>query len=108
MDIVETLGKARLKGMALPDLAAGQLPATEADGYAVQARLAAWFQSNGQGGVAGYKIGATTAAMQDYLGVSGPSYGRIMEKNAPPSPASMPGTRSRGGRRAPACRWRRG
>ena len=90
-DIVETLGKARLAGMPLPDLAAGQLPATEADGYAVQSRLAAWFQSNGQGGIAGYKIGATTAAMQDYLGVSGPSYGRIMEKNAPPSPASMPG-----------------
>ena len=90
-DIVETLGAARLKGMVLPDLADGQRPATEADGYAVQSRLATWFQSKGQGGVAGYKIGATTTAMQEYLGVSGPSYGRIMEKNAHPSPATMPG-----------------
>ena len=92
-DIVETLGTARLAGMPLPDLADDQRPATEADGYAVQSRLASWFQSNGQGDVAGYKIGATTAAMQDYLGVSGPAYGRIMEKNARPSPASMPGNR---------------
>lgn len=92
-DIVETLGTARLAGRPLPDLADGQRPATEADGYAVQSRLAAWFQSNGQGAVAGYKIGATTAAMQEYLGVSGPSYGRVMESNAHPSPASMPGNR---------------
>ncbi|MEL0022424.1 MAG: fumarylacetoacetate hydrolase family protein, partial [Rickettsiales bacterium] len=42
------------------------------------AALHDYLRENGQGELAGWKIGATTATMQDYLGVTEPAYGRIM------------------------------
>lgn len=79
--LIETLGRSRLGHCPLPD-PARLLPAGSVeDGYDAQARLADWFGAHGQGRVAGYKVGATTPAMQTLLGVSGPVYGHIMSEN---------------------------
>lgn len=80
-EFVGHIGAARLAGRALAPLGRIACPAGEDEGYRVQEALAGWFTGHGQGVVAGYKIGATTTVMQEHLGVSSPSYGRIMAKN---------------------------
>jgi len=87
---IESLGMARLAGKLLPDLSGADRPLGEAQGYVAQAALAAWFQNNGQGEIAGYKVGATTEAMQNYLGVKTPAYGHIMSKNVFSAGARFP------------------
>jgi len=75
-----SLGRARVgnTGVSLP----GELiPANEKDAYAVQAALHAWQQSEGHGAISGYKIGCTTALMQEIVGVPNPTYGGILETN---------------------------
>jgi 2-keto-4-pentenoate hydratase len=61
-------------------------PATPEAGYAVQHEVAA-----GQGAVppAGFKIGATTKQMQDYLGLSGPAAGFVPKASLHPSGAEF-------------------
>jgi len=87
--MIEALGRARLTANALPEFAADERPNGEAEGYAMQAKLADWFRGKGLGDVAGYKVGATTAAMQSYLGVEMPAYGRIMQANVHSSGARI-------------------
>lgn len=87
--MIEALGRARLSAKPLPELAADERPKDEADGYEAQARLADWFHGQGQGGIAGYKVGATTTAMQSYLGVDMPAYGRLMGANVHASGARI-------------------
>jgi len=55
-------------------------PADEEQAYAVQAALHRWHQENGQGALAGYKIGCTTPVMQDILKISNPAFGGVLEK----------------------------
>jgi 2-keto-4-pentenoate hydratase len=78
---IEALGRARLSAKSIPEFSANERPKDEAEGYEVQAGLAEWFRGEGLGNVAGYKVGATTPAMQQYLGVDAPAYGRIMKAN---------------------------
>jgi len=91
--MIEALGRARLAAKSIPEFAAGERPKGEAEGYEVQAGLAEWFRGEGLGKVAGYKVGATTAAMQHYLGVEMPAYGRIMEANVYASGARIDASR---------------
>lgn len=91
--MIEALGRARLSAKPIPEFAAAERPKGEAEGYDVQAGLAEWFRREGLGKVAGYKVGATTAAMQSYLGVDMPAYGRIMEASIFPSGASIEASR---------------
>ncbi|MGB0629456.1 MAG: 2-keto-4-pentenoate hydratase [Alphaproteobacteria bacterium] len=72
------LGEVRIDSHAVPPIPEEDLPHTTEDGYAVQKALHDYLRKNGQGDLAGWKIGATTATMQDYLGVTEPAYGRIM------------------------------
>jgi len=78
---VEALGEARLAGTPLPDLSETNRPLGETQGYDAQTALAEWFEKNGQGEIAGYKVGATTKGMQNYLGVKTLAYGHIMSNN---------------------------
>ncbi len=48
-----------------------------ADAYDVQARLHALLRQRGYGSPCGYKIGCTTAVMQDYLGIDQPCAGAM-------------------------------
>lgn len=89
----EALGRARLNARRIPDFSANDRPKSEDEGYALQLALADWFSAQGLGPVSGYKIGATTPAMRDYLGVQGPAYGHIMAANVFPSQARIPATR---------------
>lgn len=70
--------------IALPPL--GQGPASRADAYGVQDRMAALIG----GRVAGWKVGATVRAVQLFEGHDGPLPGRIFEDRCFESPASMP------------------
>lgn len=82
-------GAARLKAAALPDMADTDRPGSIADGYAVQAALHDYFRTQTGSTLAGWKIGATTASMQAYLGVDGPAFGRVMASNVYGNGASI-------------------
>jgi 2-keto-4-pentenoate hydratase len=75
----EIIASARLDRAPLKPLSGDAAPRTEADGYriqhAVHGLLAADF-----GARAGYKIGCTSAVMQQYLGIPHPCGGGVFEK----------------------------
>lgn len=79
--IAALIGTARLSASPVPDLPETDSPAHIEDGYAMQAALHRYFQEETGSSLAGWKIGATTTSMQDYLGVDGPAYGRVMANN---------------------------
>jgi 2-keto-4-pentenoate hydratase len=60
----------------LPDL-------TVSDGYAVQ-RTATSHRAADEGPVVGYKVGFTSAAIRDELGVDEPAYGRLLAETVRP------------------------
>jgi 2-keto-4-pentenoate hydratase len=86
---VETLGRARLADEAVPKLPDKWTPEGPDEGYQVQAALCAWFLSQGQGELSGYKVGATTKVMQDILAVREPAFGRIFSTNILASGVSL-------------------
>ncbi|MEE2996375.1 MAG: fumarylacetoacetate hydrolase family protein [Pseudomonadota bacterium] len=77
----QLLGEARIGAKHVPPIPDEDLPKTSKDGYAVQKALNNFLRKNFQGEFIGWKIGATTVAMQRYLGVTEPAYGRIMSGN---------------------------
>lgn len=79
--IAHLLGEARLAAQPVPDISPADAPQTIVDGYAVQAALNRYFRERTNGTLVGWKIGATTTDMQQYLGVDGPAYGRILSGN---------------------------
>lgn len=83
------LGEARLATAPTPDLIDRLCPQGQAEGYALQAALADWLTANGQATLAGYKVGATTADMQRYLGTPGPAFGHVRAANVHTSPAVL-------------------
>lgn len=73
------LAQARERGEAIGPLPAGLQPASEANGYAVQAALHA-LQAAEAGRVhAGWKLGCTTPVMQALVGVPGATYGGMAQ-----------------------------
>lgn len=74
------LGQARLAHTAV-SLPAELIPANEDQAYAVQANLHDWQAAEGQGRVGGYKIGCTTAVMQEIVGVPDPVFGGVLDSN---------------------------
>jgi 2-keto-4-pentenoate hydratase len=83
------IGAARLTASPVPGLEGIARPNSIADGYAAQAALHRYFRDETGSVLAGWKIGATTTSMQDYLGVDGPAYGRIMANNVHPNGAVL-------------------
>jgi 2-keto-4-pentenoate hydratase len=82
----ETLNAARRDGRILDALPEDVRPATLAEGYAIQDRVrATWGDA-----VAGWKTGATAAAVQAKFGTDQPFAGPFYAKTVLPSPATTP------------------
>jgi 2-keto-4-pentenoate hydratase len=71
----------RLSGSVLGRLPETVRPGDELAGYAVQQCAHALLERGGFGRLAGWKIGCTTATMQQYLGVPGPCAGGMFQAN---------------------------
>jgi 2-keto-4-pentenoate hydratase len=80
------LAQAWRSGGTIPLPADGQGPATRADAYAIQDRMAELIG----GRVAGWKVGATVRAVQVFEGHDGPLPGRIFADRCFDSPAQVP------------------
>jgi 2-keto-4-pentenoate hydratase len=81
------LHEARLARRPAGPLPADIAPRTEAEGIAVQLALAHRLGAMPPGG---FKIGATTRKMQEYLGLSGPVAGFMAAASLHASPATLP------------------
>ncbi len=84
--LARDLAQAWRVGGTIPLPAAGQGPATRAEAYAIQDRMAELIG----GPVAGWKVGATVAAVQLFEGHDGPLPGRIFADRCHDSPARIP------------------
>lgn len=80
---VELLIAARRDRRALPGLPDGCRPGTTDEGFAIQDALV----RTAGGGVAGWKVGATSAQAQQMLKVDGPFYGPVFSQLIMRSPA---------------------
>lgn len=74
---VERLAISRLGGGPTERLPDDLMPGTEAEGYALQAKLNAYLTRSGFGPVVGHKIGCTTKVMQDYMKIDHPCAGEV-------------------------------
>jgi 2-keto-4-pentenoate hydratase len=84
--LARSLAEAWQSGGTVPLPAAGQGPATRAQAYAVQDRMAELIG----GRIAGWKVGATVRAVQVFEGHDGPVPGRIFADRCFDSPARIP------------------
>jgi 2-oxo-3-hexenedioate decarboxylase/2-keto-4-pentenoate hydratase len=74
----EWIAAQRIAQRSIADLPTALRPASEDDGYAVQALVRDRLSIAGRGTAIGWKVGATTAAMQKLLGVPGPCAGEML------------------------------
>jgi 2-keto-4-pentenoate hydratase len=77
-DLARALRQARRDRVPVPPLTEERPELTAADAYAVQRRLVELLQADGEGGVVGYKLGLTSRAMQEQLGIDQPDYGPVL------------------------------
>ena len=84
----ETIAGARRSRTPLGSLAADIAPATEADGYLIQDAVHELLASD-VGARVGYKIGCTSAVMQQYLNIPHPCGGGVFEKGVHDSGVSL-------------------
>ena len=84
-DAADTILAARRAKRPLEPLG-GAAPADPAAGYALQRRVA---ERLGAVPPAGFKIGATTKQMQEYLGLSGPAAGFVPRESLRPDGATL-------------------
>jgi len=84
--LARDLAEAWRNGSTIPLPRAGQGPATRADAYAIQDRMAELIGAE----VAGWKVGATVRAVQVFEGHDGPLPGRIFADRCFDSPAKIP------------------
>jgi len=84
----EIIASARHSRTALKPLAAGMAPTTESEGYLVQDALHGLLASE-FGARIGYKIGCTSAVMQQYLGIPHPCAGGVFAKAVHDSGVSL-------------------
>lgn len=75
------IGAARLAAETVPQLDGRAQPKSISEGYAMQSAVHDYLCAETASSLAGWKIGATTESMQEYLGVNGPAYGRILASN---------------------------
>jgi 2-keto-4-pentenoate hydratase len=83
--LARDLADAWHRGATIPLPPAGQGPATRAEAYAIQDRMAALIG----GAVTGWKVGATVRAVQIFEGHDGPLPGRIFADRCFDSPARV-------------------
>src|SRR4029453_13466555 len=61
-----------------PPLTEARPEMTAVEAYAVQGRLVELLQADGEGEIVGYKLGLTSRAMQEQLGIDQPDYGPVL------------------------------
>ena len=83
------LAQNRLGGRRLPALPDACRPIGEEAAYAVQFSLRETLIQSGCGDLAGYKIGATSRVMQDYLDIHNPCGGGVLANGVHGSPAEV-------------------
>ena len=83
------LAQNRLRGERLPGFPETCRPASEDAAYAVQFALREQLIRGGGGDLAGYKIGATSQVMQDYLDIHNPCGGGVLANGVHRSPAEV-------------------
>ncbi len=89
-DAAATLIAARRDRQAIARLPPGQDPATISAAYDIQAAVVDILSQGGSHpGIAGYKIGATSRAAQDFLALDGPFYGCIPANRVLDAPAKL-------------------
>jgi 2-keto-4-pentenoate hydratase len=88
-EAAKILGQARRDKTGV-SLAASLVPTSEDEAYGVQAALHAWQLEQGQGAIAGYKIGCTTPVMQEIVGVPSPVFGGVLDSNVYQDEAALP------------------
>src|ERR1700726_725784 len=84
----EIIASARRDRTPLKPLAGEAAPRTEAEGYRIQDALHGLLAAD-FGAQAGYKIGCTSAVMQEYLGIPHPCGGGVFEKGVHDSGVSL-------------------
>jgi 2-keto-4-pentenoate hydratase len=84
----QTIASARRHRTALPALDADIAPRDEAEGYLIQAALAELLSPD-FGAQVGYKIGCTSAVMQEYLDIPHPCGGSVFARGVHESGASL-------------------
>jgi len=72
---------ARSKHVCLSPFPPDLRPTTEAEAYRIQALQHERLAAMGLGGLAGFKVGATTQAMQEKLGLTSPAAGGVFANN---------------------------
>src|SRR4029453_16642585 len=77
-DLAQALYRARRDRVPVPPLTGERPELTAAEAYAVQRRLVELLQADGEGGIVGYKLGLTSRAMQEQLGIDEPDYGPVL------------------------------
>ncbi|THD61813.1 MAG: hydratase [Bradyrhizobium sp.] len=82
------IAAARRNGMPLQPLAGDAAPRTEAEGYRIQEALRDLLSAD-FGAFAGYKIGCTSAVMQQYIGIPHPCGGSVFAKGVHNSGVSL-------------------
>lgn len=82
------LHQARQAGIAIPPLTARHPGMTMADGYRVQQELVAALTAGGER-VVGYKLGLTSAPMQQLLGVDSPDFAPVLSSHMNPDGAAV-------------------
>jgi 2-keto-4-pentenoate hydratase len=84
----QAIAAARHGRIPLQPLAADTAPQTEAEGYQIQEALRGLLAAD-FGSPVGYKIGCTSAVMQQYLDIAHPCGGSVFAKGVHPSGASL-------------------
>ncbi|GAB4172479.1 MAG: fumarylacetoacetate hydrolase family protein [Thalassobaculales bacterium] len=79
----------RLAGRDIADLPAGLKPASQDDGYAVQAAVTRRLLAAGRGPLVGWKLGVTTRRMQELINMDGPGAGAMLADGRHDSPATV-------------------
>lgn len=89
----EAVVSARRSGTPLDTLPSAIKPQTVVEGYCVQKAVHERLAQTEWGHIIGYKIGCTTAVMQQYLGISHPCAGGLVAR--PRARSFRPGASSR-------------
>src|ERR1700755_1162868 len=84
----QIIANARRAGTPLPALPPDIRPQDLAEGYRIQ-RAVHDLMLPALGAMAGYKIGCTSAVMQQYLGIPHPCAGGVFAKGVHPSGAAL-------------------
>ena len=86
--LAAALHQARQTGVAIPPLTAQHPGLTMADGYRVQQELVAMLTAEGER-IVGYKLGLTSAPMQQLLGVDSPDFAPVLSSHLNPDGAAV-------------------